>query len=760
MPPEERRRIGVGPYVMAGVVLLLVLVPLFPRTFLRGEILLPAGLLFQYPPWSEYPIEDRAVADNFLTIESFLMFNMFYTATDLALDYGEWPLWNPLEFGGMPLLANYQSAVMYPPRLMHVFMDRYVATTLYVVLKLWLCGFCAFLCARVFGLRPLSAMIPAVAWMLSGYNTTWAYWADPDVAAWLPLQLASAELLARRDVRRGAVLMALSSTLMLLGGHPESAFTMSAGTGIYFFIRLIGTGTQAWPPMAGAAIAWAFALAITAPQTLPFLEYLPESQTFASRADETGLDLHFFPGSAWICLFVPRFFGADLDGNFWTSSAENQNFVIMAYGGIAVWVLALCAFVKPRRWGIGVLIALCVPTILSVALAVDAPFIGLIHKLPLLESVWGCWFLGFPMFVLALLAGFGWEQILERNLTRRGIGILAAVVVTIGLLCAATYMFNRSLMDTNGVLPYVTFQVAVAAGVCALSVALLALGATLGNRRWVSFAAIVLVGGDLVWAARDLHPSAPHHQVLFETNLTNILSQQPVRVHAVEAGIPTGLLQAYGIEQFWGYDGIMPARWWRFVAETQPPSLAERMAGVQYVLTMPDAEPRGLPIDGVGLHERSDALPRAFLSRSVVTVDDDDTIFERMRADDFDPEEVVYTTVPVTASFEEYEGDLGGTRIALRSPNTVVIDVEANSTCALVLSDAFYPGWSVTIDQVPAELFPAYHAMRGVIVPAGPHRIEFRYAPTVFRTGLWISIVAMGVSILGCAAMLSRRRGE
>ncbi len=759
-PPEERRRFGAGSYVFAGIALVLVLAALFPRTFFRGEILLPAGLLYQYPPWSEYPIDDRAAADNFLAIESFLMFNMFYTATELAMNHGEWPLWNPLEFGGMPLLANYQSAVMYPPRLLHLVLDRYVATTLYVLLKLWLCGFCAFICARVFGLRPLSAMIPAVAWMLSGYNTTWAYWADPDVAAWLPLQLASVELLARRDVRRGAVLMALSSTLMLLGGHPESAFTMSAGTGIYFFIRMIGIGRPGWAPFVGAALAWAFALAITAPQTLPFLEYLPESQTFVSRADETGIDLHFFPGSAWICVFIPRFFGADLDGNFWTTDAENQNFVIMAYAGITVWILALCAFLRPRRWGIATLVALSVPSVLSVALAMDGPFTQVIHGLPLLDSVWGCWFLGFPMFVLALLAGFGWEQILERNFTRRGIGVMAIVVVTIGLLCAATYGFNRPLMETNGVLPYVTFQTGVAAGVAALSLVLVAVGARRGNRRWMSIAAIVLVSGDLIWAARDLHPSAPHRQVLFETNLTNVLSQQPVRVHAVEAGIPTGLLQAYGIEQFWGYDGIMPARWWRFIAETQPSSLAQRMASVQYVLTTPEAEPRGLPIDGVGLHERADALPRAFLSRSVVTVEDDNAIFERMRAEDFDPEEVVFTTVPVATSFEAYDGDLGGTRIALRTPNTVVIDVECNTACALVLSDAFYPGWSVYIDEEPAALFPAYHAFRGVIVPAGPHRIRFQYEPVVFHTGLWISIVAMGMSVFGSVAFLARRSSE
>jgi len=725
---------------------------------------MPAGLTFEYPPWSEYPVDDYPVARNAQSIESFLMFNMFYAATDLALDHGEWPLWNPLEFGGMPLLANYQSAVLYPPRLLHAVLDRYVATTLYVILKLWLCGFCAFICARVFGLRPFSAMIPAVAWMLSGYNTTWAYWADPDVAAWLPLQLASAELLARGYLRRGWALMALSSTLMLLGGHPESAFTMSAGTGIFFFLRLAALKKRGWNPIAFAGLAWLVALAVTAPQTLPFLEYLPESQTFASRGDESALDLHFFPGAAWICLFVPRFFGTNIDGNFWTSIAENQNFLIMAYAGIVVWILAACAFFGRGRSKVGMLITLSIPSVLSVAIAMDAPFLGLIHGLPLLESIWGCWFLGFPMFVLALLAGFGWERIADKEISGRGAGVLVILCSAIALMCGASYVFNYPLLEAEDVFNYVTMQVVVASGFAILTATLLVWGAKRGAGPIVSITMIILLGADLVWAARDVHPSSPHRRILFETNLTNVLQQQSGRVYVAPAdidagyaGIPTGLMQGYGIEQLWGYDGIMPARWWRFLAETDP-SLREHMASVKYVLTAPDAEPKGLPLDGVGLHERPDALPRAFLSGSIMQVVDETAVFARMREPGFNPERDVITTAPVSLRHETQSSDLGITKLIARTSNRVVIDVETNESCALVLSDAYYPGWRVEIDGESAEIFPAYHAFRGVIIPTGPHRVEFKYEPEVFRTALWVALFAIAVSILVSGMIIARRR--
>lgn len=747
-------------YVYAGVALALMLAALFPRTFFLGEVLLPAGLLFEYPPWSEYTefVEGGIpAAENYLAIESFLMFNMFYAATDLALAQGEWPLWNPLEFGGMPLLANYQSAVLYPPRLLHAVFDRYVATTLFVILKLWLCGFNAFICARAFGLRPTTAMIPAAAWMLSGYNTTWAYWADPDVAAWLPLQVASAELLARRCVRRGGALMAFSSTLMLLGGHPESAFTMSAGTGLFFFTRIATLGRAAVGPIVTAGFAWAFAIAITAPQTIPFLEYLPESQTFASRGTETSHDLHFLPGSAWICFFVPRFFGTDTDRNFWTTAAENQNYLIMAYAGVAVWVLTACGLVGCTRRRYRLLVSLMIPAVLSIGLATDVSMLRFVHRLPLLDSIWGCWFLGFPLFVLALLAGFGWESVIDRTISRRSLQVLALLFFALLPVCLGMYAFYRPVLEVEEVLPYAHLQLGAAVIVAVAIIALLVLSWAQRGRRGFALAVIALVAGDLIWAARDLHPSAPHKFVLFETNLTNVLKQQPDRVHATAAGIPTGLLQGYGIEQLWGYDGIMPAGWWRFLAETDT-ALVERMTGVRYVLAPPDGEPKGLPIDGVALHERADALPRAFLARSVVQVGDASAVFERMRTPDFDPEREVLTTAAVAQIPGTQSGDLGNTKLVSRTSNAVVVDVEASRPCALVLSDAYYPGWQARIDGEPVEIFPAYHAFRGVVIPAGAHRVEFEYQPGSFHVGLMFSLAAMAVSIVGCAVIIARRR--
>jgi hypothetical protein len=621
------------------------------------------------------------------------------------------------------------------------------------VLKLWLCGFNAYICGRVFGMRATTAMIPAVAWMLSGYNTTWAYWADPDVAAWLPLQLVSAEFLIRGHVRRGTALMAFASALMLLAGHPESAFTMSAGTGLYFFARLIWSSSRL-RAIGCAALAWAAALAITAPQTLPFIEYLPESQTFNSRPDEGGHDLHFFPAETWVTLFVPRFYGSDADGNFWTSAAENQNFIIMGYAGITVWVLALGALAMRRPTLLGVPVALTIPAVLSLGMAMNMPGINLLYELPLLNVVWGCWFLGFPLFALALLAGLGWNRITEGGLPINASAIAGALIALVALMIGATYAFNASVMRGEDVFSFVTVQ--VIAAVLFLIATLAAISAGPRMTAVMTFVVITLVAGDLLWAARNLHPSSPHKQILFETNLTNVLKREPDRIHdAHPPKIPSGLLQAYGIEQLWGYDGIMPVRMWRFLGEVDR-ELAVRMAGVRYVLKPVNAEPKGLPLDGVSLHEYDDRLPRAFLSASIVRVQDESELFARMADEGFDPEAMVLTTTNVSLDAAK-SGDLGEATLISRTPNEVTIDVVAAETCALVLSDAYYPGWNAAIDDEPVQIFPAYHAFRGIVVPPGKHRVVFKYEPASFRYGVYAAFAAMLATFIVAPAILIRR---
>lgn len=75
-------------------------------------------------------------------------------------------------------------------------------------------------------------------------------------------------------------------------------------------------------------------------------------------------------------------------------------------------------------------------------------------------------------------------------------------------------------------------------------------------------------------------------------------------------------------------------------------------------------------------------------------------------------------------------------------PQRVRLQVETDRAGLLVLADAYYPGWSATVDGAEVPIWRANRAQRGVEVPAGTHEIEFTYRSRPFEWGAGISIVA------------------
>ncbi len=80
-------------------------------------------------------------------------------------------------------------------------------------------------------------------------------------------------------------------------------------------------------------------------------------------------------------------------------------------------------------------------------------------------------------------------------------------------------------------------------------------------------------------------------------------------------------------------------------------------------------------------------------------------------------------------------------------PQRVELTATLRSSGLVVASYVYYPGWTLTVDGEPAEILRTNRAMRGVAVPAGTHKLVFRYDPLSFRAG-------MGVSVMGLIALL------
>jgi hypothetical protein len=76
----------------------------------------------------------------------------------------------------------------------------------------------------------------------------------------------------------------------------------------------------------------------------------------------------------------------------------------------------------------------------------------------------------------------------------------------------------------------------------------------------------------------------------------------------------------------------------------------------------------------------------------------------------------------------------------------------ATAPAVLLLNDRYAPDWRVTVDGKPEKVLRCNYLMRGVQVPAGEHKIEFRFQPPI--TGLYISLAAIFVA-LGLVGLLA-----
>jgi hypothetical protein len=92
-------------------------------------------------------------------------------------------------------------------------------------------------------------------------------------------------------------------------------------------------------------------------------------------------------------------------------------------------------------------------------------------------------------------------------------------------------------------------------------------------------------------------------------------------------------------------------------------------------------------------------------------------------------------------------------RIIRRSPTRVTVEAVLAREGYLVLGESWAPGWRAWVGGEPAPILRANVIHRAVGLPAGRHRVEFRYQPPEFRLGLYLSA-------LGLAAWLALAVGR
>lgn len=156
--------------------------------------------------------------------------------------------------------------------------------------------------------------------------------------------------------------------------------------------------------------------------------------------------------------------------------------------------------------------------------------------------------------------------------------------------------------------------------------------------------------------------------------------------------------------------------------------------------------------DGWSIFENKNALPRAWISSSVVVKSRPGEFSKAFFSPTFKEDKTIILTENVGAMTMKQ----GSVTEFLSEGDRMLYKTRTDGTGVLVLAQTFYPGWKVFIDGTEQKLLRVNHTLSGVVVPEGEHDVAYYYWPESFVFGAYLSII--GIVVLFLYAWIIKKR--
>ena len=345
---------------------------------------------------------------------------------------GEIPLWNPLNYCGLPFLAQWNTMTLYPLSLFYLLLPLSWSLGVFCLAHLFLGGMGMYFLAHRWADNWFAAAAAGLAYSFNALMLNSLMWPN-NIAAlgWLPWVVLAAER-AWREGGRWLLAAALAGAMQMLTGAPEVILL----TWLLLVSLLLGQvllAAQQWWRMAGRFLLvclWVAGLA--AAQLLPFLDLLAHSQ----RDKAFGDSLWSMPLWGWANLLAPLY--RSYQTPLGPYAQPDQYWISSYYLGVGVLALALLAvgqFRRPRVLLLGALTLLCLLLALGNRGLV---YPALKHLLPGLGFMrYPVKFMILPAALVPLLAAIFLGHCLavpEAEWPRQRRGIVIVGVVLLGLI--------------------------------------------------------------------------------------------------------------------------------------------------------------------------------------------------------------------------------------------------------------------------------------------------------------------------------------
>ncbi|NDJ79303.1 MAG: YfhO family protein [Chloroflexi bacterium] len=711
------------------------------------------------------------------------------------LSDGEIPLWNPYNNAGHPFLADTQSAVFYPPRLLSVSLvditDRTAPGELYAALQtemalhVLLGSLLMYVLVRRLtwpedGARErgpdrasvIGALVAAVTYAYGGYVSGYPplQLAVLEAGVWLPLVLLGI-FQATQTERRGwrcMVLAGVALGIALLAGHPQTAlFTIYFALAFLAYRLWLLFRRERWRTFAArfvlmAALFGLVAGGLAAVQLIPGLEY-----TFLSTREDLNFDDkgNGFPYGDVLQILFPDIVSE------WSP----------LYFGVAGLLLALVAVWKrtPHSLFFGG------AALLGLGLGFGKGTV--LYDLAYLLVPGASWFRGQERaaFVYAhsasVLAGLGAAHLLawdfHKDRSRHQLRRLALGIAGVCVLYAGVEFVLWRTPDGA------TYANELQSGARAALLAALAaatipwpvrLSAAPGQPSRRALALLTLVVFDLfsVTQGGPNYENIPASDRLAEPEMV-----QHLRTEMLEPGARVDGLRGvrenhgtlYGIPdingtsplRLKGIDGIMNLpddRRWDLLAVHYVLRDWEQLMAPSNI-TAVDEDPLG----SYNVHLVERARPFAHLTYAVQVVGDDAGAYTIAGEPTYAVERLQQVALldrdPGIDLPDEPPAAPGLAQVITFEPERIEIEADTPAPAVLTIALPDYPGWQATINGDDADILRAYGGLSAVaLLDSGMYTVKLVYRPWTFRLGALLSLFTLiALVVLVVSAPVAKR---
>ena len=781
-----RRLVGSFP-TRIGVFIALAPLVFTGKAMLLGRMYGPADLYYGHEPWKRVAAEHGIARMKNPILSDLAFANLpWRAAVREALVNGRFPFWNRFVLAGNPLVATAQAGVFHPATWLGIVLPVSLSWTFSCAFTIFLALLCGFLFFLDFRLRPLPALVGAVAWGFSTYVLFWDGWSVGPSVAELPLLLLGLRRIAAGG-GSGIGITVVALLLSFTGGHPETFFHCVAAGGVYFLWELAGRRRNI-PRAAGSALAAGFlALLLAGPQLFPLLEAIRNSAEYRARRSASVDQAQSVSVREAAARLLPAVlpFAHGIFGKSPVQGERNDGSGMpLGYAGAMLFPLAAwgslgrrqppasaeasagkpelssaVAVAKAER-GRSIFLAFLAAGLL---LGASAPgLIDVLSRLPFFSLALNYRLVVLAALGLAGLAAFGAQRICDEE-SWRG---LAAASVGVLILLFAVFLGSRGVFRERA-LPDSFVRASFFWEV--LPVGLLAAAALLfpRGRRIVLLAAPLLLVAQRAVEMHGIYPTlragtlAPSLPAL-----ATLPAEGPYRIVAAGDVFRPNGAALYGLEDARGYESLILDRFADTFALWSKPQFASfnrvddlaspflSFLNVRYAIAPPDIlvpalwreRERGREM---AVLENSRVLPRAFAPKTIRFENDRARMLAAMgAASDF------FETAWVR-SRETGERANGPAEISIREigPDLrVTVSAPARVFVATSLPD--WPGWSAEGLNGSIALVTVNHAFVGFWAGPGRETARFHYRPASFLYGL----ITFAIGLAAAAAFGFRAR--